>query len=258
MRITIRLLPALLFTGGCATPGVQPAPAVHAHWSYEGEEGPSHWASLSPEFAVCGSGREQSPVDLALAPAEPGSAYRPAYAPGHPVLRNNGHTVQVDVPAGSAIDIGGETYALLQYHFHAPSEHTVGGVRLPMELHLVHRGSRGLAVIGVLIREGAQNPAYAPLLDALPARAGEERQIAAEHRTETLLPAHEGPDWRVYRYPGSLTTPPCSEGVDWHVLAEPVELSGAQIEQFRRVFDANSRPVQPLRSRVVHLQREAP
>jgi len=57
-----------------------PAPAhpAHApHWSYEGAEDPSHWASLSPEFAVCGSGRWQSPIDIvtsAATPLQPGAA----------------------------------------------------------------------------------------------------------------------------------------------------------------------------------------
>ena len=35
------------------------------HWGYEGDIGPAHWADLSPDFARCGQGMEQSPIDLA-------------------------------------------------------------------------------------------------------------------------------------------------------------------------------------------------
>ena len=34
------------------------------HWGYVGEEGPEHWADLNPDFELCGSGVEQSPIDL--------------------------------------------------------------------------------------------------------------------------------------------------------------------------------------------------
>ncbi|WP_165953693.1 carbonic anhydrase family protein [Streptomyces sp. 8K308] len=34
------------------------------HWSYHGHTGPEHWATLSKDFAACGAGREQSPIEL--------------------------------------------------------------------------------------------------------------------------------------------------------------------------------------------------
>ena len=34
------------------------------HWSYSGETGPENWAKLSPEFAACGIGLNQSPIDI--------------------------------------------------------------------------------------------------------------------------------------------------------------------------------------------------
>ena len=34
------------------------------HWSYKGHTGPVHWAALEHEFAACGAGREQSPIDI--------------------------------------------------------------------------------------------------------------------------------------------------------------------------------------------------
>lgn len=34
------------------------------HWSYTGEAGPENGAKLDAKFAVCGEGRNQSPIDL--------------------------------------------------------------------------------------------------------------------------------------------------------------------------------------------------
>jgi carbonic anhydrase len=36
-----------------------------AHWGYSGEAGPGNWGRLDPSYAVCASGKNQSPVDLA-------------------------------------------------------------------------------------------------------------------------------------------------------------------------------------------------
>ena len=35
-----------------------------------------------------------------------------------------------------------------------------------------------------------------------------------------------------FSYRGSLTSPPCSEGVLWAVMAQPVRMSGAQLQAF--------------------------
>ena len=61
-------------------------------------------------------------------------------------IQNNGHTIQVDCPEMSnTISIGGHNYGLLQFHFHARSEHLIDGKPYPMELHFVHilSGSTG-------------------------------------------------------------------------------------------------------------------
>merc|ERR1711976_577371 len=40
---------------------------------------------------------------------------------------------------------------------------------------------------------------------------------------------------RFWTYPGSLTTPPCYESVTWVLFREPVEVSEAQLNQFRNL-----------------------
>lgn len=39
--------------------------------------------------------------------------------------------------------VGGKEYTLVQYHFHAPSEHAFDGIRLPLEAHFVHKSKEG-------------------------------------------------------------------------------------------------------------------
>lgn len=47
--------------------------------------------------------------------------------------------VQVNFPPGQECTIGDRQLQLLQFHFHAPSEHSVNGRRGSMEVHLVHK-----------------------------------------------------------------------------------------------------------------------
>jgi carbonic anhydrase len=211
------------------TPAATPPPpktrAVAApttpHWDYGAEHGPASWASLSPDFATCAAGKSQSPIDIVSAKTETVASLRTSYAPAE--LRvvhhehvadgiNNGHTVQVNYEGADSLTIGEETFSLVQYHLHSPSENTVDGKHYAMEMHLVHKSGAGkLAVLGVFIEEGAENAAYAPVWSNLPKQKGTEFHL--EHvrvNVDDLLP-EERTTWR---FDGSLTTPPCTEGVN--------------------------------------------
>ena len=145
--------------------------------------------------------------------------------------------------------VGATAYQLAQYHFHAPSEHTVNGTHSPMEMHFVHTTADGqLAVIGVLIVEGAHNAAFDPIWANLPTQKGMENHLThVKVDVDALLPTAR----TTYRYDGSLTTPPCSEGVKWFVMTTPIALSPAQIHAFTSLIHGNNRPVQPLNGRSV-------
>ncbi|MBI2382183.1 MAG: carbonic anhydrase family protein [Gammaproteobacteria bacterium] len=231
------LLPAL----GLASDG--------PHWSYEGEEGPAHWAGLDEHFAVCGSGKEQSPVDIQATEDTDLPALAPRYAYARGEIVHNGHTIQVNVPVGGSLEYGGRQYQFKQFHFHAPSENRIQGKSFPLEVHLVHADAEGhLAVIGALYQEGAESAALKPLWETMPKEGGEKAELELAVNPERLLPA--GRDY--YRFPGSLTTPPCSEGVQWLLLKQPVSASAEQLKQFKDLFEhGNARPVQPLHGRVV-------
>ena len=79
-------------------------------------------------------------------------------------IRNTGHTIEVACPEGSWIEVDGTRYQLLQFHFHAPSEHTVAGKPFEMEAHFVHKSEDGtLAVVGLLIESGRQSRSHLTL-----------------------------------------------------------------------------------------------
>jgi carbonic anhydrase len=170
------------------------------------------------------------------------------YQPSKVNIINNGHTIQVNYDPGSYIEIDGVRYDLQQFHFHAPSEHTINGKLAEAELHLVHKSADGkLAVVGILIEVGAENPAFKSTWDNLPVAKGPVQQLSMEVNAAAMLPAVQ----ETYRYEGSLTTPPCTEGVKWNVMVEPIEMSEAQLAAFTHIFEGNNRPVQPLEGRTL-------
>jgi carbonic anhydrase len=218
-----------------------------AHWSYDGETGPAYWGGLSPDYALCSTGQEQSPVDIpAAAPLNPANLTY-SYLPSALTIVNNGHTVQVNYDPGSDLLVRGERYKLVQFHFHAHSEHTLDGHAAPLELHLVHSNEQGaLAVVGVWIESGGENAAFAPIMNNLPAAEGPPQTVPGEQvDAQRLLPAER----TYYRYNGSLTTPPCAERVTWLMLNTPVAISAAQIGAYTALFDHTYRPTQPFNSR---------
>ena len=226
--------------------------AGEVQWGYEGERGPAHWDSLDQTFSACGDGTAQSPIDLAGGTGGDFAAIEFDYGAHRASVVNTGHTIQVNVDPGSGITLDGTRYELLQFHFHHGSEHTVGGVQFSMELHLVHRSDRGaLAVVGVLLGEGAANEALAPIWARIPSHAGSAEALPDAVDVAALLPQPR----TAWRYRGSLTTPPCTEGVAWIVMSEPVTLSAAQIRAFGALYARNYRPVQPLGRRTLGRDR---
>lgn len=218
------------------------------HWEYEGEEGPEHWGELGDEFALCGTGNAQSPIDITGETELGLSDISFDYAESALNIFNNGHTIQVNVDEGSSINYNGITYNLLQLHFHHPSEHTVDGVAADMEMHLVHvdPNSGNLAVVGVMLTAGEEaNEAYASVFDHLPAEVGEADAMGNTVNVASLLPESH----LFTTYNGSLTTPPCSEIVRWLVLDTAISLSSEQIEAFASIHEMNARPVQALNGR---------
>jgi carbonic anhydrase len=226
-------------------PAVEEAPkqaeATHgAHWTYAGQ---AEWGGL------CSTGATQSPIALVSAKEK---ADLPdlvtTYAAGAGALINNGHTLQFTPATPGALKIGADGYALAQFHFHAPSEHTLDGASFPVELHFVNKNEAGdLAVVGVFIEPGAANAGIAALLAALPANTDPASATNPTVDPALLLPAGR----QYFAYSGSLTTPTpdCKEGVRWNVLKAPIQASTEQIAALQTALGPSNRGVQALNGR---------
>jgi len=221
----------------------------HAHWAYNGKDGPKNWAKLDRAYAECKLGHHQSPIDIHHTEKAELPPIQFDYKPTPLKVEDNGHTVVVSYAPGSFITVGDHRYQLTQFHFHHPSEEHVNGKGFDMVIHLVHSdGSGNLAVVAVLLKPGKINAALQAVWDHLPKE--KDKAVAVEDvsiNAADLLPADHG----YYIFEGSLTTPPCTEPVTWFVLKTPEEISSGEVEVFARLYPHDARPPQKLEGRVV-------
>jgi len=148
-------------------------------WGFEGENGPATWGA---HFATC-NGRQQSPIDIKTSNV----VSRPANAlvldwksQSGLIVKDTGHTIQVDNPQGGTTTFEGKQYRMLQFHFHRASENRIDGKQFPLEMHIVHRNEEGkLLVVGVLFADGAENAFLSKLAwDQLPTGARDAHHAA--------------------------------------------------------------------------------
>lgn len=237
-RHALKALAGLALCPICASTGFA---AEGAHWSYEGPNGPAHWGDADAASKVCSAGSQQSPIDIQSSIRSALPQLQISWRKKPDMIVNNGHTIQIDAEPGNGLKAGADTYELLQYHFHHPSEHLINGKNFPMEVHFVHRNAAGsLAVVGVLMTAGKTNAAFSKVVANMPAKAGPAVKISGGIDANLMLPAKRN----YYRYAGSLTTPPCSEVVNWLLLREPIQVAKTDIDAFAKLFPMNARPAQ--------------
>ncbi|XP_056181551.1 carbonic anhydrase 9-like isoform X3 [Falco biarmicus] len=219
----------------------------HSHWSYED---PEHWGVGYPDCA----GTMQSPINIDTAKTIFSPQLRPIQLSGYSLpaseklkLRNNGHTVLLELPETLAITGGyAQQYRAVQLHLHwgSPSgpgsEHTVNGHRFAAEIHVVHYNTKydsvteamvypdGLAVLGAFLEVGPrENPYYQEILQHLHKIQTEGKEVLVPgFNIAGLLPANMK---FYFHYNGSLTTPPCYQTVKWTVFNQTMQLSHSQM-----------------------------
>ena len=222
-----------------------------AEWGYEGDIGPKNWGDLSPAYILAKQGEQQSPIDISKPIQKDLPRVVFNYRPAKINLVYNGHTIEEEED-GSHIRIEDKFFELKQFHFHAPSEHTINGSHADMEMHLVHKAEDGaVAVVAVMIKQGTENMSFTSIWENLPTPEKSEVQVARTVDATDLIPGNHA----YYRYRGSFTTPPCTEGVIWMVLMAPIELSLEQIDKFKSIINGNNRPVQHLNGRKIYLSK---
>jgi len=221
-------------------------------WAYDGHGGPDNWSRLKSEYALCTSGRRQSPIDIREGIPVDLEPIRFSYRPASFRVSDSGRNMQVAVYGGS-LGLLGKNYELIRIQFHRPSEMTVDGKTFDMDAQLVHKADDGkLAILVVLLEKGTENPLIQMALNNLPLEKGGEVMPPAQNiDVERLLPVNR----RYFTFMGSLTTPPCTEDVLWLVLKQPEQISAEQLAIFQRLYKPNARPVQPGWGRIIKESR---
>jgi len=225
---------------------------------------------------ACGS--EQSPIDIIPANAQPSdeTMKMQVHLTDHLLtglkVNDNGNTYMVngDFSKLLATDVDGQTYEFeaVQFHFHAPTEHTINGKHFDLELHIVHQMTlesankaqtqRNLAVLGIMFELDCESHASPhPFIDSLNLQEiGKDFSL----NMSDLLGDDLTDKMTYYAYKGSLTTPPCTESVNWYVLEKPLKITKDQLDIFNSRWKynpcfahgfGNNRPVQPLNGRTV-------
>jgi carbonic anhydrase len=219
------------------------------HWGYSGKEGPNAWGKLDSAYAACSLGHTQSPIDIKGAKPADLPPLQFDYNAVPLSIIDNGHTIQVNYPAGSTLKVGDKSYTLKQFHFHHPAEERINGKGYDLVAHLVHADADGhLVVVAILFKAGSANPFLDTVWKNIPAEKEKVSDVSSVTiNVKDLLPAKHG----YYTFAGSLTIPPCSEGVTWYVFKSTAQLSKAQLDTFAKIYPKNARPIQPVNNREI-------
>ncbi|KAK9158640.1 hypothetical protein Scep_005214 [Stephania cephalantha] len=123
------------------------------------DKGPEHWGELQKEWAACGNGKLQSPIDLSNKIVQITSELgmlKTCYKPFDATLNNEGHVIMLQWNGDAGfLEINGTKYFLKQIHWHHPSEHVINGLRFDLEAHLVHASANNeTAVLAVMYKLG--------------------------------------------------------------------------------------------------------
>ena len=253
VAVTLAGSATLALLAGCSSSGSADSPesstaSGRVEWSYSGATGPQNWASLSPEYATCGDGKVQSPIDI-VNPKQTGNPNPVvAYTATQATVVNSGHDLDMVSPAGNKMTINGKTYEVEEAHLHTPAENLLNGKRFDAEIHAKQvDADHKYSVFTVFVTTGAANAAWQPFFDAADVAVGASGEKISINWAQ-LLPA--APKATI-QFPGSLTTPPCTEGVSWIVDPQPITMSQSQLDTLRAVYNNNDRPVQPLHGRPI-------
>ncbi|ETI57627.1 hypothetical protein L914_00076 [Phytophthora nicotianae] len=264
----IATISAVVAACALAASTVDAAGADGAPWDYnpidEERASPAQWGAHYPSC----NGTRQSPIDIVSADAEERikakSTLRfrgdcPSFN-----LTQGGEGFKGSVVDGSCqVKANKAQYDLLQFHLHAPSEHTLNGEPMDGEVHFVHSNadSSALLVVGVFMEidpSGNTDPWLETVIDGID-DVSPTKPIMLDLTSYSTLIKKSVRGGGLYNYPGSLTTPGCDEIVDWWVVEKPMKISAKDLTRIREnqgeiemnYKSENARPVQALNDRTV-------
>lgn len=223
----------------------------------------------------CGSRERQSPIDFdKFAPwgkadsAPAGSEFWFDYdkvQDGFGIQSGSGMlSVNVSKRGFGGILFRNFVFNVESVHFRVASEHTLRGVRLPLEVQIVHSGDDypGHKVIVSVLCDtvgAAGTPGSAAALEGLtqkmPPEGGGSAEVTLVTPADLLAPLVDGGTY--FHYTGSLTEPPCTEQVTWLVRQETLTVTQDQLKVLRTaIVSANGgaenwRAPMPLMGRII-------
>lgn len=157
-----------------------------------------------------------------------------------------------------------ETFDILQFHFHAPSEHTIDKKHFDLEVHIVHidPSNGNLAVLGFFFDREEGGDSKNTFIDALDLKHLHGHGNNVSSIPLMTLVKNMTATKSFYQYQGSLTTPKCDEIVTFNLFKEPSHISEEQLEYFTERWanntafakgNGNNREIQPINSRKIYL-----
>ncbi|CDW77125.1 UNKNOWN [Stylonychia lemnae] len=147
-----------------------------------------------------------------------------------------------------------QMFKLKNMSFHAPSEHTLNGVRYDAELQIVHQEYQGIQLAVISILFDASKDISSCLFEKL--NLGNLTRLnqtnltypaslanpTVQRRTNLKVPLKDYVERMgdsFYYYQGSLTIPPCQENVHWIVMSEVQYITLDQRSQLSRLWQQN-------------------
>ena len=221
-------------------------------WGYTGRTSADHWAALSPDYRLCASGKNQSPINIDFKKALDFQNQGIKFNYGHitPLkIYNMDNVIRITVDKGTNIQVDGMTFELKHLDIHMASEHTFNKQHHPMEIEFFHENAnKEIAIVSMMAVAGHADRTLRKILAQMPQKG--ESKTLADNTLRSIEMKKKLADYT--RYNGSLTTPPCTEGVRWFILKQALTISSEQQQQFQAVLGhANNRPIQDTNARMV-------
>lgn len=213
------------------------------------------------QFSVCGTGREQSPIDIRVCDEIVPSTNPIIPNWGTATRLSNSRGLKIIMPEGAnafQTSMRGQMYTMEQCHLHYGSEHYFDGMQELMSMECLHNkdvvtadSPRPKGMLSFIFTEGTEDAFLAQWIAGAP---GDGEADVTGATVEMALAVDGMTLSNYWQYEGGLTTPPCSEAVDWHVLMDKRTMSRAQLETIitkTGLPDGNFRRPKPLHARQV-------
>ncbi|KAF9408756.1 hypothetical protein HW555_011673 [Spodoptera exigua] len=159
-------------------------------------------------------------------------------------------------------------YRLEQLHFHWLSEHSVNGIKYPMEIHFVHvradltvnqalHRKDGLAIVSVFVNVQSElednELQMGEVMEYIPKLMRTGARLSGVLLDMSKLLDIDKSSY--YTYSGSLTSPDCNEAVVWIIFTTPIFLTDTQYRLFAKIGIGrhNFRSLQKQNQQVVYM-----